>query len=153
MKVTARADYAVRMMVELAAAGPAGVRVKGDRLAEAQELSVGFAESIMALLRMGQLVRSRRGGQGGYWLARPAAEITVGDVVRLIDGPFTEVGGQLPGELEYPGAAVTLREVWAGVDAALRGVLESVTIADVAAGGLPTLVRDLVIDARDPSRD
>jgi Rrf2 family protein len=145
VRVSAKADYAIRALVELAAAsdGP----VKAERLAQAQEIPLTFLENILLDLRNGGLVASRRGAEGGYWLARPAAEITLAQVIRAVEGPLANVRGARPEEVSYAGTAEPLREVWVAVRAALRRVLETVTLADVAAGELPPVVGEL---ARDP---
>ena len=145
MRVSAKADYAVRAMVELAAAG--GGPVKAERIAQAQEIPLKFLENIMGDLRQGGLVRSQRGAEGGYWLARPAAEITLADVLRAVEGPLANVRGRRSEEVAYGGSAVPLREVWVAVRASLRGVLEAVTLADVARGELPEAVSALTADA------
>jgi len=140
MRLTAKADYAVRAMAELASSeGP----VKGDRIAERQEIPFRFLENILSDLRRARLVESHRGVDGGYWLAKPAAEITVADVVRAVEGPLANVRGQRPEALQYIGAATSLRDVWVALRANVRAVLEAVTIADVAAGKLPEVVRGL----------
>ena len=145
MRVSAKADYAIRAMVELAAAGEGPV--KAERIAQAQEIPLKFLENIMTDLRQAALVRSQRGTEGGYWLARPAAEITLAQVLRAVEGPLANVRGRRSEEVEYSGSAAPLREVWIAVRASLRGVLESVTLADVAAGELPPAVEALTADA------
>jgi Rrf2 family protein len=145
MRVSAKADYAVRAMVELAAAGDTGP-VKADRIAQAQEIPIKFLETIMSELRNGGLVRSQRGVEGGYWLARPAAEITLAQVIRVVDGPLANVRGARPEDVTYSGAAAPLGEVWIAVRASLRRVLEQVTLADVASGSLPEDVAALTGD-------
>jgi Rrf2 family protein len=131
-------------MVELAAAGEGPV--KADRIAQAQEIPIKFLENIMSELRNASLVRSQRGVEGGYWLARPAAEITLAQVIRAVDGPLANVRGARPEEVSYAGASEPLRDVWVAVRASLRAVLEAVSIADVAAGALPPEVRSLTED-------
>ncbi|HKY64846.1 MAG TPA: Rrf2 family transcriptional regulator, partial [Acidimicrobiales bacterium] len=135
MRITAKVDYAVRAMAELAAApdGP----VTADALAERQAIPPKFLENILADLRRGGLVRSQRGADGGYRLARPAGAVTVADVIRAVEGPLADVHGTPPEEMAYAGAAAHLRDVWIATRASLRGVLEQVTLADVAAGELP----------------
>src|SRR5581483_7621409 len=103
--------------------------------------------NIMGDLRQGGLVSSQRGAEGGYWLARPAAEITLADVLRAVEGPLANVRGRRSEEVAYGGSAVPLREVWVAVRASLRGVLEAVTLADVARGELPEAVSALTADA------
>ena len=135
MRVSAKADYAIRAAVELAAAGEGPT--KGDRIAQAQEIPVNFLENILVDLRNAGIVASRRGADGGYWLARPAAEISLADVIRAVDGPLANVRGVRSEQIEYAGSAEPLRDVWVAVRASLRSVLEAVTLADLAAGELP----------------
>ena len=141
MRVSARVDYAVRALAELAAAGPGPV--KGDALATRQGVPVNFLENILADLRRGGLVASQRGSVGGYRLAVPPETITVADVIRTVEGPLADVRGGPLEDLDYPGPAESLREVWVATRASLRAVLEEVTIADVASGQLPEAVRRL----------
>ena len=145
MRISARADYAVRAAAELAAAG--GGPVKGEALAAAQGIPPKFLENILGDLRHARLVRSQRGAEGGYCLARPADEITVADIVRAVEGPLATVRGEPPEDVAYRGAAEPLQQVWIAVRKNLRAVLERVTLADVAAGRLPEHVIEL---ARDP---
>jgi Rrf2 family protein len=144
MRVSAKADYAIRAMVELAAAG--GGPLKGERIAQVQSIPIKFLENIMSDLRNGGLVRSQRGSEGGYWLARAADEIDLAQVIRAVDGPLANVRGLRSEAVEYEGSAAPLREVWVAVRASLRGVLESVTLADVARGELPESVAALAAD-------
>jgi len=145
MRVSAKTDYALRAAVELAAA-EGGPPVKGERLATSQSIPLRFLENILLQLRNAGLIESRRGADGGYRLARPAAEITLADVIRAIDGPLAGVSGARPETLDFQGRAEPLRDVWIAVRASLRGVLEHVTLADVAAGELPENVRALVAE-------
>jgi Rrf2 family protein len=140
--VTAKVDYAVRAMVELAAAG--GGPLKAEEIASAQQVPHRFLENILIELRHASLVRSQRGADGGYRLARPAAEITVADVIRTVEGPIASVRSERPDEISYSGTAVALREVWLALRANMRAVLESVTLADVASGDLPAEVSGLI---------
>src|ERR671936_763195 len=110
MRISARADYAVRAAVELAAAGEGPT--KGEAIAQAQSIPLKFLENILGDLRHSGIVRSQRGAEGGYWLARPAAEITVADVIRAVEGPLANVRGVSPERVEYVGSAAPLREVW-----------------------------------------
>jgi len=142
MRVSAKTDYALRAAVELAAA-PEGTPVKGERLSTSQSIPLRFLENILLQLRHAGIVESRRGAEGGYKLARPAEDITLADVIRAIDGPLAGVSGQRPETLDFKGRSEPLREVWVAVRASLRGVLEQVTLADVAAGELPDNVRAL----------
>lgn len=142
VRVTAKVDYAVRALVELAAADTP--TVKGDRLAEAQALPVKFLENILAELRRHGIVASQRGSEGGYRFARPPDGVTVADVIRAVEGPLADVHGTPPEALDPPGAATLVREVWLATRVALRSVLERVTIADIAAGELPAEVAALL---------
>jgi Rrf2 family protein len=144
VRVSAKADYALRATIELAAAGDGPV--KGERIAQAQEIPLKFLENILGDLRHASIVRSQRGAEGGYWLARPAEEITVADVVRAVEGPIANVRGLGPETVEYNGSAEPLREVWIAVRANLRAVLEHVTLADVANGNLPGEIGALAAD-------
>jgi Rrf2 family protein len=146
MRVSAKVDYAVRAALELAAAGGDGP-VKGERIAQAQGIPLKFLENILLELRHHGLVQSRRGVDGGYWLARPAEEITLAEVIRAVEGPLANVRGIRPESVEYEGPAVRLQEVWIAVRANLRSVLETVTLADVAAGELP---RQIAAVTEDP---
>ena len=145
MRVSAKVDYALRAVIELAAAGDGPV--KGERIAQAQEIPLKFLENILGDLRQAGIVRSQRGVEGGYWLARPPEEISVADVVRTVEGPIANVRGIGPESVSYSGSAERLQDVWIAVRANLRAVLEHVTIANVARGELPDAIVDLV---RDP---
>ena len=144
MRLSAKADYAIRAAVELAAAGDGPT--KSERIAGAQDIPAKFLENILLDLKKGGLVRSRRGADGGYWLARPAAEISLADVIRTVEGPLANVRGARPEDLDYRGAAESLREVFVAMRANLRAVLEEVTLADVAAGDLSASVLALTDD-------
>ena len=133
MRVSAKVDYALRASIELAAAAPG--QVKGERLATAQAIPHKFLENILADLRNGGLVASQRGADGGYRLARPPEEITVADVIRVVEGPIASVRGERPDELSYDGTAAPLRDVWIELRAAMRGVLERTTLADLVERG------------------
>jgi Rrf2 family protein len=147
MRITAKVDYAVRAGAELAAAQTAaeGVKapMKGEAIATAQAIPVRFLESILAELRRSGIVGSQRGSEGGYWLARPAGEVSVADVIRAVEGPLADVHGAPPEEAVYEGAAVELQRVWIATRVALREVLETTTLADIAAGALPPDVAEL----------
>jgi Rrf2 family protein len=136
MHVTAKADYAVRAIVELAGSSQDAPR-KVDDVAKAQAIPVSFLENILTQLRSSGIVRSQRGPEGGYWLAQPADQLNLADVIRAVEGPLVGVRGQRPEEIEYAGSAESLQQVWIALRASLRQVLEHVTVADVAAGRLP----------------
>jgi Rrf2 family protein len=145
MYISAQADYAMRALLTLA--GSRSDRpVKADELARAQDLPVGFLENILGRLRRVGFVRSVRGAEGGYRLARPASEISVADVVRALEGPLAEVRGMRPEMLRYQAPAEHLQDVWIATRAALRMVLETVTLADILEGELPPEVRRLAAD-------
>lgn len=151
MRVSAKVDYAVRACIELAAAqaGDEPLRpVKAESLARAQDIPLKFLENILQGLRQAGIVESRRGPEGGHLLGRPAAQISIADVIRAIDGPLAGVGGRRPDELRFTGSAVPMKEIWIAVRATLRGLLEEVTLADVAAGDLPEHVSALTADPR-----
>ena len=145
MRVSAKVDYAVRALVELAAAGGEGP-VKGEAIAAAQGMPLRFTENILSELRRAGVVASQRGAEGGYWLRLPAEAITIADVIRHVEGALADVRGEPPEEVTYTGAAVALQDVWIATRATLRSVLETTTIADVAGGTLPDVVRRLAAD-------
>lgn len=145
MHVTAKVDYALRAALELAVAGDGPV--KGERIAESQDIPLKFLENILLELRHHGLVASQRGAEGGYWLARPPSEIKLADVIRAVEGPLANVRGERPEAVEYSGPARLLQEVWIAVRANLRAVLESVSLADLASGTLPEKVGMIT---RDP---
>lgn len=142
MQISARTDYAVRALAELAAAGAGPV--KSERLASAQQIPAKFLENILSELRHAGLLLSQRGAEGGYWLARPAASITLADIIRAVDGPLANVRGLRPETVDYDGAAARLSEVWIAVRASLRRVLDETTLAQVLSGKLPAHVRRMV---------
>src|SRR6202142_3999291 len=139
MHVTAKADYAVRAVVELCDSAQDSPR-KVDEVAQAQSIPVSFLENILTQLRSAGIVRSQRGPEGGYWLAHPAEEVNLAQIIRAVEGPLVGVRGQRPEEIEYVGSAESLQQVWIALRANLRAVLEHVTIADIAAGKLPKSV-------------
>jgi Rrf2 family protein len=136
MHVTAKADYAVRAVVELASSSQQAPR-KVDDVAQAQGIPVSFLENILTQLRSSGVVRSQRGPEGGYWLARPPEDVSLAQVIRAVEGPLVGVRGQRPEEIEYIGSAESLQKVWIALRANLRKVLEEVSVADVAGGKLP----------------
>ncbi|WP_372790699.1 Rrf2 family transcriptional regulator [Paraconexibacter sp.] len=146
MRISAKADYAVRAAIELAARPDDDHHIKGETLARAQGIPLKFLENILSDLRQAGLVRSRRGADGGYLLARPPADVTIADVIRAVEGPLAHVRGERPEEVSYAGNAEPLQQVWIAVRAALRSVLEETTLADVAAGDLPDDVTKLASD-------
>jgi Rrf2 family protein len=142
VRISAKADYAVRALAELAATDT-GKPVKGETLANRQDIPLNFLENILRELRRAGIVRTQRGAEGGYLLARPAREINLAEILRAVEGPLAAVQGTRPDQLDYDGAAASLVEVWIAVRANLRAVLEKVTLADLARGTLPASVRRL----------
>jgi Rrf2 family protein len=147
VRVTAKVDYAVRAAVVLARAATEGTEpVKGDRIREEQQIPLKFCENILGELRHEGIVRSQRGADGGYWLARPADTVTIADIIRAVEGPLANVRGDRPEQLDYPEGTGSLQRMWIATRASLRSVLESVTLADVAADRLPEKVEALLAD-------
>jgi Rrf2 family protein len=146
MRISAKVDYAVRAAVELAAAE--SPPLKGELISQAQEIPLKFLENILGELKHAGIVRSQRGTEGGYWLARPAEEVSIADIIRAVEGPLASVRGASPEELNYNGTAAPLGKLWIAVRANLRAVLEEVTLADVATGDLPGVIEEI---ASDPS--
>jgi Rrf2 family protein len=146
VRISAKADYAVRAAVELAAAGDEDRPVKAERIATAQGIPLNFLENILSELRHAGIVRSQRGAEGGFKLAKPAGEITVADVIRAVEGPLASVRGAPPEDAAYDGAAAALPRVWIAVRANLRAVVEHVTLADVAARRIPARINRLADD-------
>ena len=142
MRVSAKADYAIRAAVELAAAEGSG-QLRADKIAEAQEIPIKFLESILLELKHAGIVRSQRGAEGGYALGRPGTDISLADVIRAVDGPLANVRGDRPENVKYKGSATCLTDVWIAVRANLRAVLEATSLADVARGELPDSVKEL----------
>ncbi len=152
MRVTAKVDYALRAMAQLAAEAAAGP-VPATRLADQQAIPLKFLHGVLADLKRARLVRSTRGAEGGYELARPAGDITVADVFRAVDGPLVTVRDDMPfAELEYRGPAETLREVWMAARASLRKVFERITLDDLVSGELPPHAAALVTEYKNDTR-
>ena len=141
MRTTAKVDYAVRAAIELARAHPTdGSRptpITRQQIADAQDIPSKFLEHILADLRRGGLVASVRGTDGGYWLRRPPAEVSMADIIRAAEGPLADVRGQRPETLDYPDDLAALQRAWIALRANLRAVLEHVTLADLRDGRLP----------------
>jgi len=145
MRITAKADYAVRAALELASSKD-GEPIKGERLAEAQDIPLQFLEHILLELKHARIIRTKRGVHGGYWLARSPDEITLADVIRAVEGPLANIQDSAPEDTSYPGPAEPLREVWIAVRANLRAVLEHITLSDLTSGELPAEIRELTED-------
>ncbi|MEU4264037.1 RrF2 family transcriptional regulator [Streptomyces argenteolus] len=142
MRISARADYAVRAALQLAASQDGGP-LKAEAIAEAQDIPHKFLEGILNDMRRGGLVLSQRGGNGGYRLAKPAESINIADVIRVVDGPLVSVRGVRPPELSYTGPAESLLPLWIALRSNVREILEGVSLADVASAQLPSDVSAL----------
>jgi Rrf2 family protein len=145
VRISAKADYAVRAAVELAGAEDEKP-VKAERIATAQEIPLNFLENILGELRHAGIVRSHRGAEGGFRLAKPPDQVTIADIIRAVEGPLASVRGGPPEEISYPGRSAALPRVWIAVRANLRKVVEHVTVADVAGGTLPGPIDQLAED-------
>jgi Rrf2 family protein len=145
VRISAKVDYAVRAAIELAA-NPDGAPVRAEQVATAQGIPLNFLENILGELRHAGIVRSQRGPEGGFRLAKPADQVTIADVIRAVEGPLATVRGGPPEESEYGGAAGELPRVWIAVRKSLRDVVEHVTVGDVATGRLPRAVAKLSED-------
>lgn len=133
MRVSARADYALRAAAELATATD-GELVKREALAERQDIPLEFLESVLLDLKHAGIVQSHRGAAGGFRLARPPEEISLADVIRAVDGPMADVRGDRPEQTEYAGAATQLQHIWIAIRASLREILEGTSLRDLVAG-------------------
>ncbi|CAM5250456.1 RrF2 family transcriptional regulator [Streptomyces pseudogriseolus] len=142
MRISARADYAVRAALQLASSGADGP-LKAEAIADAQDIPHKFLESILNDMRRGGLVVSQRGGNGGYRLAKPADSISIADVIRVVEGPLVSVRGVRPPELSYSGPAESLLPLWIALRSNVRQILEGVSLADVASSQLPAGVAAL----------
>ncbi len=142
MEISARAEYAVRALAELANAGGGPLTVAD--VAAAQDIPTRFLQNILLQLRQRSLVLSQRGAEGGYRLARPASAITLADILRAIDGPLAAVRGERPESVQYEGSAAPLAEVWLALRVSMRQVLEEITLSDLVNGPLPEHVAELI---------
>ncbi|MGH8881612.1 MAG: RrF2 family transcriptional regulator [Stackebrandtia sp.] len=146
MRLSARVDYALRAAVELTGAGERWM--SAEKVAAAQQIPGKFCESILLQLRRGGIVESRRGPDGGHRLARDGADISLAEIIRVVDGPLVGVRGRRPEHVDYDGVAAALQDVWIALRANERKILESVSLHDVASGRLPEAVSRL---AEDPA--
>jgi Rrf2 family protein len=148
MRISAKVDYAVRAAAELALRSPnrAAGATTGETLGEAQGIPTKYLENILAELRRSGIVGSRRGAEGGYWLARPAEQVSIADIVRAVEGPLADVRGEAPEDLSYEGPARPLERVWIATRASVRQVLEATTLAHLVADDLPAHVEELLSD-------
>ena len=142
MRISARVDYAVRAAIELAAVAPDSLT--SEKIAQSQGIPARFLQAILGDLQHARLVISQRGREGGYRLALPPSEVSIARVMRVEQGFLAEVHGQRPEDVEYPGTAAPLAQVWVAAREAYRRVLENVTLADVVAGKMPPQVAEMV---------
>jgi Rrf2 family protein len=147
MRISAKEDYAVRAVMELAVAG--GGPLTREQIAEAQKIPIAFLQNILIELRHAEIVEAQRGRDGGYRLARPASKITVADVVRAVSGPLATVRGVRPPAVDYNETALPLKHVWVALRSSVRGVLESVSLADLARATLPAKVQRAANDPKN----
>ena len=136
----------MRALLELAAAQRTNPRalLKGDAIAEKHLIPTKFLVGVLTTLRTAGILQSMRGRDGGFRLAKPAADIRVADVMRALEGPLAEIRGERPEETEYLGAAEHLRDLWIATRVALRSVLETTSLADIETGNLPSDVSALL---------
>lgn len=139
MRVSAKSDYALRALIEIAAR-PEGSPVSAEELGRLQGIPHGFLQAILADLRRAGIVMSQRGQAGGWRMARDPADVTVADVIRAVDGPLVSVYGLRPEAVEYNAAAEVLQHVWIAARSSLREVFEKVTIRALADRKLPKTV-------------
>jgi Rrf2 family protein len=139
MRVSAKSDYALRALIELAGRR-GGDPVSAEELGRLQEIPHGFLQAILADLRRSGLVRSQRGQSGGWRLARDPDSISVADVIRAVDGPLVSVYGLRPESVAYNDSAEVLQHVWIAARSSLRDVFEHVSIRALADGRLPSAV-------------
>jgi Rrf2 family protein len=144
--LSARADYGLRAVIEIAAVSDG--RVTAEQVARSQQIPVKFLETILTQLRRAGLVRSLRGPDGGFLLARPAGEISLADILRAVDGQLAGVRGERPENLDYTGSAEPLQRVWIALRASERAILEGVTLGQIVSGKLPGNVTHLSGDPR-----
>jgi Rrf2 family protein len=145
VRISAKADYAVRASAVLAAAAGRGP-VRAEEIASAQKIPLNFLLNILSDLKLARIVQSYRGAQGGYRLTRPPEAVTLAEIIRAVEGPLANVHESRPEELQYTGAAEPLRDVWVAVRANIRAVLESVTLEHLVKGSLPRSVSKLTVD-------
>ncbi len=157
MRISLKVDYALRAMAQLAA--EAGERptsptspTKAEHVAAAQDIPLRFLLGILSELKRAGLVRSQRGTEGGWALARPAAAISLADVIRALEGRLADVHETPLSDLTYPEPATLLRDVWMALRTSIRAVLETVTLADLVAGELPESVRTMAEQYREDVR-
>jgi Rrf2 family protein len=145
MRVSAKSDYAVRALIEIARHA-ADQPVRAEEVGRLQDIPKGFLQAILADLRKADILLSQRGQAGGWRFARPPAEVSVADVIRAVDGPLVSVYGVRPESVEYNATAQGLQDVWVAARTSLRDVLEHVSIEELVDGGLPAAVTSRTAD-------
>jgi Rrf2 family protein len=149
MRMSTKAEYALRAVIELAARGGRDRAVSAEALADAQEIPLHALMNVLLELRRSQILVSQRGPGGGFRLARDPKTISLADVIRAVDGPLAMVGELKPEELTYRGSALPLQDVWVAMRHSLRSILERVSVADISRGKLPASIRRLTLDPED----
>jgi Rrf2 family protein len=139
MRVSAKSDYALRALIELASRAD-GTAVSAEELGRLQSIPHGFLQAILADLRRAGVVMSQRGQSGGWRVARDPETVTVADVIRAVDGPLVSVYGLRPEAVSYNDSAKVLQHVWIAARSSLREVFEQVTIRQLADHKLPRQV-------------
>src|SRR3982751_6647694 len=145
MRVSAKSDYALRTLIEMASRSD-GKAVSAEELGKQQEIPHGFLQAILADLRRAGVVMSQRGQSGGWRMGRPASEVSVADVIRAVDGPLVSVYGLRPEAVEYNETATVLQHVWIAARRSLRDVFEQVSIQQLSDGRLPKAVTSRTAD-------
>lgn len=145
MRVSAKADYALRALIEIATRSD-GAPVSAEQLGNAQDIPHGFLQSILADLRKAGVLVSQRGQSGGWRFARSPESVSVADVIRAVDGPLVSVYGLRPEAVDYDASAQVLQHVWIAARRSLRDVFENVSIAQLAAADLPAEVTSRTAD-------
>ena len=145
MRVSAKSDYALRALIEMAARQD-GRAVSAEEIGRLQDIPHGFLQAILADLRKSDIVLSQRGQSGGWRMARPPADVSVADVIRAVDGPLVSVYGLRPESVSYSGSAEVLQHVWIAARRSLRDVFEQVSIQQLADGKLPEAVTTRTAD-------
>lgn len=146
MRISERVDNAIRAMAELATGE--GATMKAETIATSQHISLKYLLDILRDLKLAELVRSKRGPDGGFTIARHPSEISLADIFRAVDGPLADVHDESLRDLRYDGPAEALPEVWMAIRGSLRRVLETVTLADLITGELPAAVAALAAEYR-----
>jgi Rrf2 family protein len=141
VQISARGDYAIRAALSLASAHPS--LMSAQAIAQQQDMPRKFLEAVLADLRRAGIVRAQRGAEGGYTLASLPREISIGAILRAVDGPLAGVRGLRPEETQYEGAAENLPRLWVAVRAAVRDVVDEVSLAELVSGRMPAHVRKL----------